>query len=209
MRGIPKEYRKGILVLKINETNLPEQLKHKNAKALDYLVNTYSNLLYKVIYNILNSYGEKGLVEECLNDVLLSIWNNSGMFSGTPEKFVHWICVIAKYKAIDYQRRLAKDRITVDIDNYTITSDLSTEDKVLANEKRKELLECINQMDETDKRIFIMRFYLGENINEIASKLRVSRNVIDTRISRGKKLLKEKFQSFEEENNDGRYIQVL
>lgn len=209
MRGIPKEYRKGILVLKINETNLPEQLKHKNAKALDYLVNTYSNLLYKVIYNILNSYGEKGLVEECLNDVLLSICNNSGMFSGTPEKFVHWICVIAKYKAIDYQRRLAKDRITVDIDNYTITSDLSTEDKVLANEKRKELLECINQMDETDKRIFIMRFYLGENINEIASKLRVSRNVIDTRISRGKKLLKEKFQSFEEENNDGRYIQVL
>ncbi|MDV3428575.1 MAG: sigma-70 family RNA polymerase sigma factor [Bacillota bacterium] len=195
--------------MKINETNLPEQLKHKNAKALDYLVNTYSNLLYKAIYNVLNSYGEKGLVEECLNDVLLSIWNNSGMFSGTPEKFVHWICVIAKYKAIDYQRRFAKDRITVDIDNYTITSDLSTEDKVLANEKRKELLECINQMDETDKKIFIMRFYLGENINEIASKLGVSRNVIDTRISRGKKLLREKFQSFEEENNDGRYIQVL
>lgn len=195
--------------MRINETNLPEQLKRKNTRALDYLVDTYSNLLYKVIYNVLNRYGEKGLVEECLNDVLLSIWHNSGMFSGTPEKFVHWICVIAKYKAIDYQRRLAKDKVTADIDNYTITSDLSTEDKVLANESQKELLEYINQMDETDKKIFIMRFYLGENINEIAAKLGVSRNVIDTRISRGKKLLKEKFQSFKEENNDGRYIQVL
>jgi RNA polymerase sigma-70 factor, ECF subfamily len=196
--------------VKITETNLAEQLKHKNTKALDYLVDTYSNLLYKVIYNILGNYGEKGLIEECLNDVLLSIWNNSSMFLGRPEKFVHWICVIAKYKAIDYQRKLTKNKETVDINDCIIVSGLTTEDKVLANENKKELFEYINKMKDLDKKIFIMRFYLGEDINEIAGKLGVSRNVVDTRLSRGKKLLKQKLQTRQkEENSNGKYIQAL
>lgn len=196
--------------MKITETNLVEQLKNKNTKALDYLVDTYGNLLYKSIYNVLNNYSDKGLIEECLNDVLLSIWNNSSMFSGKSEKFVHWICVIAKYKAIDYQRKLMRNKETVDINDCAIVSGLTTEDKVLANENRKELIRYVNQMGGLDKRIFIMRFYLEESINEIAEKLGVSRNVVDTRLFRGKKLLKEKLNSVEKEENDNeKYIQEL
>lgn len=196
--------------MKITETNLVEQLKNKNTKALDYLVDTYGNLLYKSIYNVLNNYGDKGLIEECLNDVLLSIWNNSSMFSGKSEKFVHWICVIAKYKAIDYQRKLMRNKETVDINDCAIVSGLTTEDKVLANENRKELIRYVNQMGGLDKRIFIMRFYLEESINEIAEKLGVSRNVVDTRLFRGKKLLKEKLNPVQKEENDnGKYIQGL
>jgi RNA polymerase sigma-70 factor, ECF subfamily len=196
--------------VKITETNLVEQLKKKNTKALDYLVDTYGKLLYKSICNVLNNYGDKGLIEECLNDVLLSIWNNSSMFSGKPEKFVHWICVIAKYKAIDYQRKLVKNKETVDINDCAIVCDLTTEDKVLANENRKELIGYINQMEGLDKKIFIMKFFLEESINEIAAKLGVSRNVVDTRLFRGKKLLKEKMNPIEEEENDnGKYIQEL
>lgn len=196
--------------MKITETNLVEQLKNNNTKALDYLVDTYGNLLYKSIYNVLNNYGDKGLIEECLNDVLLSIWNNSNMFSGKPEKFVHWICVIAKYKAIDYQRKLMRNKETVDINDCAIASDLTTEDKVLANEDRKELIRYVNQMEGLDKRIFIMRFYLEESINEIAEKLGVSRNVVDTRLFRGKKLLKEKLNPVQKEEYDnGKYIQTL
>lgn len=205
-----KNIGKEAAVVKITETNLVEQLKHKNTKALDYLVDTYSNLLYKVVYNVLSNYGEKGLIEECLNDVLLSIWNNSSMFTGKPEKFVSWICVIAKYRAIDYQRKLAKSKETIDINDCVIISDLTAEDKVLADENRKELIGYINQMEDLDKKIFIMRFYLEENINEIAAKLGVSRNVVDTRLSRGKKVLKLKLQSFQKgEKSDGKYIQAL
>ncbi|WP_052447405.1 sigma-70 family RNA polymerase sigma factor [Clostridium polynesiense] len=196
--------------MKITETNLADQLKRKNTRALDYLIDNYSNLLYKVIYNVLINYGDKGVIEECLNDVLLSIWNNSSMFSGKPEKFVHWICVIAKYKAIDYQRKLAKNKKTVDIDDCVIITGLTTEDKVLADENQMELLGYINEMEELDKRIFIMRFYLEENISDIAVKLGVSRNVVDTRLSRGKKLLKQKLGYHQkEENGDEKCIQAF
>lgn len=196
--------------MKITESNLAKQLKRKNTNALDYLVDNYSNLLYKVIYNVLSSFNDKNAIEECLNDVLLNIWNNSKMFTGKPEKFVHWICVIAKYKAIDYQRKLSRSKDIVDIDKCIIISDLSTEDKVLAKENQDELLHHINQMDDINRKIFIMRFYLEESINGIATKLGLSRSAVDTRLSRGKTLLKQKLQSSQkEENINEKYLQRL
>lgn len=191
--------------MKITEDNLAIQLQKKNIKALDFLVDTYSNLLYKVIYNVLISYGDKETIEECLNDVFLSIWDNSDKFTGNPEKFVHWICVIAKYKAIDYQRKLSKNKEVININECVIQSDLTPEDKLLANENRDEILNIIKEMNETDKKIFVMRFFLNESINDIALTLDVSRNVVDTRLSRGKKQLKQKLMSSKKEvdNNEG------
>ncbi len=196
--------------MKISETNLPKQLQKKNIKALDFLVDNYSNLLYKVIFNVLGSYKDKGIIEECLNDVFLSIWDNANMFSGKPEKFVNWICIISKYKSIDYQRKLSKNNELVNIDNCNIPCDLTPEDIILANESRDEMLRYINEMNDIDKKIFLMRFYLKESINDIAFKLNISRNVVDTRLYRGKKLLKQKLESSKkEENINEGYIQTL
>ena len=196
--------------MKITEANLPKQLQKKNIKALDFLVDNYSNLLYKVIFNVLGSYGDKGIIEECLNDVFLSIWDNANMFSGKPEKFVNWICVISKYKSIDYQRKLSKDKELVNIDSCNLPFDLTPEDMVLANECRDEILKYINEMNDIDKKIFLMRFYLKESISDIAHKLNISRNVVDTRLYRGKKSLKQKLESSKkEENINEGYIQTL
>jgi len=193
--------------VKITDENLINHLQKKNVNALDYLVDIYSNLLYKIIYNVLSAYGEKGFIEECLNDVLLSIWNNINMFSGNQKKFINWICAIAKYKAIDYQRKLLKDKDTINIEDCIIISDSITESKVFSDESRSQLLEHINELEEMDRKIFIMRYFLDESINEIANKLGVSRNVIDTRLSRGRKTLKQKIESFEmEEHQNVEYI---
>ncbi|MDD3223888.1 MAG: sigma-70 family RNA polymerase sigma factor [Clostridium sp.] len=195
--------------MKITELNLAEQLKKKNTKALDFLIDNYSNLIYKVIYNVLNNYSQNGAIEECLNDVFLSIWNHSNMFTGKPEKFVHWICAIGKYKAIDYQRKFLKNKESINIDDYNISSNLTTEDKILANESAEEILQYISEFSEMNRNIFIMRYYLGKSVDEIAMKLGVTRNVVDTRICRCKKLLKLKLENVnKEENCNGRYIQI-
>lgn len=195
--------------MKITESNLVEQLKKKNTKALDFLIDNYSNLIYKVIYYVLNNYSQNGMIEECLNDVFLSIWNHSNMFTGKPEKFVHWICAIGKYKAIDYQRKIVKNKEIINIDDCNISSNLTTEDKILANENTEELLQYISEFGDMNRKIFIMRYYLGKSIDEIAMNLGVTRNVVDTRICRCKKLLKLKMQNIKKEENDnGQYIQV-
>lgn len=120
------------------EENLVEQITKKNSKALDFLVDSYGNLLHKVIFSVLGPYGERGVKEECLNDVLLSIWDNIAMFSGSPEKFPHWICVIAKYKSIDYQRKLVKDKDHLNIDHCMIKADETIDSGLLAEENKDE-----------------------------------------------------------------------
>jgi RNA polymerase sigma-70 factor (ECF subfamily) len=84
------------------------ELKQKNQRAMDIVINKYSKLLYKVIYSVLGQYKDEGQIEECLSDVFLSIWNNSHKFLGDESRFKSWICVIAKYKAIDYSRKKLK-----------------------------------------------------------------------------------------------------
>jgi RNA polymerase sigma factor, sigma-70 family len=194
----------------ITEENLVEQLQHKNSKSLDFLVDMYGTLLYKVIYSILGTYPDKGILDECLNDVFLSIWNHINSFSGESDKFVNWICSVAKYRAIDYRRKYSKSKDNLNIDDCAIASNTEIEDEILTEETRKELLKHIKQMDMIDKKIFIMRYYLDEPVLKIAEKLGVSRDVIDKRLSRGRKLLKQKMNSFnEEEGNNERSVHVL
>ncbi|MCW7999824.1 RNA polymerase subunit sigma-24, partial [Clostridium sp. cpc1] len=86
----------------INKDNFIQGLRYKDLKALDYLVENYSDLGLKVSYSVLNN---RQLSEECTNDVLLKIWNNIDAFKGNSENFAKWFVVIAKRHAIDVLRR--------------------------------------------------------------------------------------------------------
>lgn len=86
----------------MRDNDLIKQLKKKNPKALDYIFNKYGNLIFKVSYSILNN---RTLSEECVNDVLLKIWNNIDSFNKSDEKFKAWIIVMTKYTSIDMLRK--------------------------------------------------------------------------------------------------------
>jgi len=86
----------------INKENFIEGLKYKDLKALDYLVENYSDLGLKVSYSVLNN---KQLSEECTNDALLKIWDSIASFTGNSENFAKWFAVITKRQAIDILRR--------------------------------------------------------------------------------------------------------
>lgn len=52
--------------MKVGEQNLAEEIKNRNAAALEYAINNYGKLIYKIIYNTLNSYGDKESIQECV-----------------------------------------------------------------------------------------------------------------------------------------------
>lgn len=99
----------------VKEEDFISQLKRKNPKALDYMFESYGNFIFKVAYSVLNN---RQLSEECVNDVLLKIWNNIDSFNKGPESFKGWVIVISKYTAIDILRREKKHDNLVDLDFY-------------------------------------------------------------------------------------------
>ncbi|MGL5086829.1 MAG: sigma factor, partial [Clostridium sp.] len=85
----------------ITSENFIAELKYKNTEALDYVLDKYSNLIYRVAFKVLNN---KELSEECLNTVLLKIWEKAVTYDEGRENFEGWIFSIAKFCAIDILR---------------------------------------------------------------------------------------------------------
>jgi len=178
--------------MEIKDSNFEVQMKKKNRRALEFIMNKYSNLVYSVVRSVLNTAFYESYLEECINDVFLSVWNNIESFDETKGNFKCWIAAISKYKAIDYKRKLYKQNSVECIDDSDIYDEITTENIVISNENRKELLGAINDMNDQDREIFIRRYLLSEGIENIARTFSVDRNVVDQRLSRGRKFLKEK-----------------
>ncbi len=130
----------------LNENNFVQQLINKNTKALDYMVDNYSNLIYKIAFNILGSFNDHQCIEECVNDIFLSVWNNADSFDKGKGNFKSWIIAISKYKSIDYKRKLTKKLNLECIDDYELFSVDSIEDIIISNENKSELLSAIMKM---------------------------------------------------------------
>lgn len=178
--------------MKVDDSNFIKEIKKKNTKALEFIVDEYSNLVFKVAGSVLNSSFHHQYVEECVNDIYWSVWNNIDSFDQEKGNFKYWITAIAKYKAIDYKRKLFKESIAEPIDDYIPSEEESIENMLVGKENREELLKAIDGMKEQDREIFIRRYFLYEGVENIAKSFGVNRNLVDKRFSRGRKFLKEK-----------------
>jgi len=171
--------------LKVNEKNFIKKLRKKDEKALIYVIDNYGWLLKKIINKYL--FNLEDYKEDCLNEVFLSIWNNIESFDENRSTFQNWICVIAKYKSIDYLRKYLEKSKTEDIDELNI----SEEPKKLELEIKEEFEELISPLKEKDKAIFRKIFYDDISYEDTAREFNMSKQAVYKRVSRGKGKIKE------------------
>ena len=120
--------------MKIDQDNFIKEIKLKNPKALDFVVDTYSNLIIKVVHSVLNSGFHAQSVEECVSDVFWATWTNFESFDEEKGDFKYWITAIAKYKAIDYKRKLYKQSTDESKEEYNFADDVNTESLIILND---------------------------------------------------------------------------
>lgn len=171
--------------MKVNEKNFIKRLKKKDEKALEYIIDKYGWLIKKIINKYL--FNLESYKEDCLNEIFLSIWNNIDSYNSEKSSFENWICVIAKYKSIDYLRMYLEKSQTEDIDNMKI----SETPKELEMEIKENFEELIAPLNEKDKAIFRKIFYDDISYEETAEDMELSKDAIYKRVSRGKKKIKE------------------
>ncbi len=177
--------------MKSDEKNYIKRLKAGHEDALDYVIDNYLPIVKGTVFKILGQLKDEGFIEECINDVFLSVWNNANKFQGDTTNFKQWIFAISKFKAIDFYRKKVKAAEMI-LDTIEIACNSSLEDEIILKENEKEILQLINSMEPLDRDIFILKFFLGYKSDEIALKLNTTKASVDNRIYRGKKKLKEK-----------------
>ena len=155
-------------------------IKKKKEVGMELLIDNYRGILTSVVrkhLGVLINYEE-----ECIDDVLLSIWDNIKSFDKNKNQFKNWICAIAKYKAIDYKRKYLNKIEISSLDDQT-----SYVDKNLLNIEIQEALnETLNFLSPEDKEIF-RRYYLDdENIADIANDKKLAISSVHSKLSRGR-----------------------
>lgn len=178
----------------VGEHNFVGQMKKKNARALEYAVDHYANLVVIVVHNVLNSGYLSQYADECVNDVFWAVWNHIDSFDEQRGCFKSWLAAVARYRAIDYRRRLLNRGARECSSDGAGYDGAAVESAVIARESGRELLRAINELKAEDREIFIRRYFLDDRIESIADSLQVDRNLVDKRLSRGRKLLREKLR---------------
>ena len=178
--------------VKINEGNYIEELRRKNPRALDYIIDEYGSVIKGITVKVLSVLGDEGLVEECIADVFLSIWQNSYKYDEKKGSFKSWIGAITKFKAIDYYRKYSKNTHQ-DIIEDDLSTGLSTEEMYLSMIETERLISIIEGLKEPDRTIFTMKYLLGETTKKISEVVKLSVSAVNVRISRGREKIKKSY----------------
>ncbi len=80
-------------------------LQHGDASALAELYDRYADVIYRTAYRRL---GDRQLAEEVVQDTWLTLWTRAGQFDPAMGTLVGWLSTIARNRAVDRLRALAR-----------------------------------------------------------------------------------------------------
>ena len=181
--------------MKIDEDNFISQLVNKNEKALDYVIDSYGWIIKSIVKKQL--YNLQSVQEECINDILLGIWNNIDSFDESKNEFKNWVAGIAKFKSIDYKRKYLKSLGYENIDDLEIGIPDTTHEEVTKNELDDDIKDMLNCLKERDRELFYKLYVEEKEIDDISKETGLNRETIYNRLSRGKKKIKSMFKIME------------
>lgn len=173
--------------MEINHENFLLELKKKNPEALEYIINTYCNLVFKIVINVLGNDNYEN-AKECINDVYLLVWNKSHLYNPKKSSFKNWLLAVSKYKAIDYKRNLTKQH-NLQIEEQMLISKINVENEYILKEKKEELLKLLQYEPELDRELFIRKYILDEEMHSLCKKFNLSKGAVYNRLWRTKNSL--------------------
>lgn len=160
-------------------------IKKKKEKGMELLIDNYRGIITAVVrrhLGVLTNYEE-----ECVDDVLMSIWDNIKSFDSSKNTFKNWICAISKYKAIDYKKKYLSKIEHVDMSEEIYYID----EELLKSEMEEEINDILSYLNESDRRLFREHYLEGEPLEEIAIKNNTKVSNLYNRLSRGRKRIRQ------------------
>ena len=179
--------------MKINEDNFVEQLRFRNEKALEYVIDNYGRIVKSIVKKHLFSLQD--YQEECINDVFLAVWENIESYRPMRSSFVNWIAGIARYKAIDYKRKYLNRIQTGNLEDVTAGEEDREQMKIIEEELSEEMEEMLSCLSPEDRELF-MKLYVEEmEPEEVSRQTGMKKDVIYNRVSRGRRKIRKLFST--------------
>ncbi len=175
-----------------NDQWMIAQIKRRNEAGLKQLIDKYTGLLKSIIQKTMAYLPQ--YQEECLNDVLLAIWNNIEQYDAAKSSFKNWICVIAKYRAINYLKKYQNEIQNLSWEEEKHEESYAHHDNVFQQELWEiQLDQLLEPLSEQDKILFKDYFISTDDTETVAKRNELTPGALYSRISRGKKKIRDFF----------------
>lgn len=169
----------------MNDEDMVKGIMSRNEKALESLIREYGGIIRAIAYKSL----DENYRDECVNDVLFSVWKNISQFDPEKNSLKNWICSVCRYKCIDYRRRYLK-AVFSELDENTPSKEMA-DMYLLQKETDREIEELLSNLSDKDREIFKRRYIYDEKPEEISKSMEIEPSVIYNHLSRGRRKLRE------------------
>lgn len=147
--------------------------------------------LHQAVYgNILKLVKEPGLAEDLLQDVFLVLWENLDKLD--RERIPNWIFVVSFNKSISSLKNLRKNKDFEESGHFEGVFDASDIDEEAFEQKLQMIYNAIDLLPAQKKEIFKMYRFEGKSLDEISSKMHLSKNTVKDHLKIAHKTLKDR-----------------
>lgn len=161
-----------------------KSLKYGCSKAFEHIYEIYAGRLYYFINSIVRSRVDS---EDILQSVFTKLWEVKGEID-EERNFEAYLYTIARNLCISHLRRRLYTHIYKEEDNFQHNDVVNG---ILANDCARFLRAAINTLPERRREIFLLSRLSNLTYKQIAEKLGISENTVDTQIRRALDFLKE------------------
>ena len=162
-------------------------------RALNAAMDAYSRLLWSIARAVLINVGTAEDMEECVADAFIQLWHNRNAMSQSRGSVKSWLCTVAKCKAIDRYRSIARGRdVSLNEDIALFSADVF--DQPLDAVLQCELLAAVHALGEPEQEILLRRYYFQQKPKDIAIALDMTAKQVENRLFRAKQLLRKQLE---------------
>jgi len=147
----------------------------------DALYTRYATDVIRVSYFYL---GDRGKAEDVCHDAFVSLFVNRPVLEEGSEKA--WLLKVALNRCRDIWRSAWTRRV---ISGSPVFETVPGPDTIGQHMERVEILAAINSLPPEFREIFILHYYQGYGIGDIAKIIGVAEGTVSSRLSRGRKKL--------------------
>ncbi|MBQ8849559.1 MAG: sigma-70 family RNA polymerase sigma factor [Clostridia bacterium] len=165
----------------------------REEKALSATDEKYGRYLYTIAYNIVHNNQD---CEECLNDTYFGTWNS--IPPQRPNLFLVFLSKIMRNVAVDkYRKNTAARQVpsslmqSLDELDESVAYSPSMEEELAINQLSELLNSWLRGLSESERFLFVCRYYYADPIAEIARMLGVSERTVFRQLTKLKNSLRE------------------
>ena len=171
----------------MTDTELARRICRRDEAAFTELIKRYGGLIKAIVRYHLS--GISMWQEDCVNDILFTVWQNIDRFDADKNTLKNWIGAVAKYRAINYKKKFYRELVAGELTE-DITDGKEIDADILRQEIEGEVISLLSGLSDKDRGIFIKRYIMDKSVTEIAADENKDTSWVYNRLSRGRKKLR-------------------